>query len=195
MKIVGITGGIGSGKTTVANMFMELGVPVYNSDMEAKALMNRSKVVRRKLIKLFGEDAYVDNELNRPFIANIIFNNLDYLQQMNAIVHPKVGKHFERWLKKQADAPYVIKESALLFETDAYKKCNYVILVSAPIEERIKRVVKRDNTTQKKVQAIIDSQAKESENKSKADFIINNTTLQSTSKQVLEIHNQLLNSD
>lgn len=193
MKIIGITGGIGSGKTTVAKMFMDLGIPVYNSDMEAKALMNRSKVIRRKLIKLFGDDAYVDNELNRPFIANIIFNNIGYLEQMNTIVHPKVGKHFERWLKKQTDVPYVMKESALLFETNAYKKCNYVILISAPLEERIERVVKRDNTTQKKVQAIIDNQAKESKNKSKADFIINNTSLQSTSKQVLKIHSQLLN--
>ena len=192
MIVVGITGGIGSGKTTVANMFAELGIPVYNSDIEAKALMNRSKVIRKKLIKLFGDAAYIDNKLNRPFIANIIFNNAEYLEKMNAIVHPKVGKHFERWLQKNINSSYVIKESALLFETNVYKKCNYVILVTAPIEERIKRVIKRDKTTARKIQAIIDNQSKDSENLSKADFIINNFSIQSTQNQMLEIHKKLL---
>lgn len=192
MIVVGITGGIGSGKTTVANMFAELGIPVYNSDIEAKALMNRSKVIRKKLIKLFGDAAYIDNKLNRPFIANIIFNNAEYLEKMNAIVHPKVGKHFERWLQKNINSSYVIKESALLFETNVYKKCNYVILVTAPIEERIKRVIKRDKTTERKVQAIIDNQSKDSENLSKADFIINNFSIQSAQNQMLEIHKKLL---
>lgn len=192
MKIVGITGGIGSGKTTVAAMFMELGIPVYNSDIEAKALMNRSKVIRRKLIKLFGDEAYVENKLNRSYIANIIFKNAEYLEQMNAIVHPKVGKHFKLWLKKHADSPYVMKESALLLDTDAYKQCHYIILVSAPLKERKRRVLKRDNSTEKKVQAIIDNQSKESENIYKADFIINNNSLESTRSQVFKIHEQLL---
>ena len=195
MKVVGITGGIGSGKTTVASMFAELGIPVYNSDVEAKALMNRSKIIRKKLIKLFGEAAYMDNELNRPYIANIIFNDANYLEKMNAIVHPKVGKHFERWLLKNINSPYVIKESALLFETGVYKKCKYVILVTAPIKERIKRVIKRDQTTERKIQAIIDNQSKDSENLSKADFIINNYSIQSTQNQILEIHKKLLKLD
>lgn len=195
MKIVGITGGIGSGKTTVAKMFTALEIPVYNSDIEAKALMNRSKVIRNKLIKLFGDDAYIENKLNRPYIADIIFNDTEYLEKMNAIVHPKVGKHFERWLQKNFNAPYVIKESALLFETDAYKKCNYIILVTAPIEERIKRVIERDQTTERKVQAIIDNQSKDSENLSKADFVINNFSLQNTQNQVLDIHEKLLKID
>ena len=99
--IVGLTGGIGSGKTTVANYFKALNVPVYIADNEAKALMNRSKVIKRKLIKLFGDEAYVDNTLNKPFIASQIFSNQDLLKKMNAIVHPKVAKHFSNWVKKQ----------------------------------------------------------------------------------------------
>ena len=106
MKIVGLTGGIGSGKTTVAKLFMELGVPVYFADDEAKALMNRSKVIRRKLIELFGKRAYIKSGLNRPYLSKKIFNDKSLLDKMNAIVHPKVASHYKRWLKKQ-NAPYI----------------------------------------------------------------------------------------
>lgn len=192
MKIVGITGGIGSGKSTVAKMFIEFGIPVYNSDEEAKALMNRSKVIKRKLIKLFGEKAYLDNKINRPYLAECIFNNKDLLKKMNAIVHPKVGQHFQRWLKKHSDASYVLKESALLFETEGYKQCDVIILVTAPLNLRISRVIKRDKTSQKKVQAIIDNQSKDTLNKSKAHFIINNVYLEKTEREVFSIHKKLL---
>lgn len=192
MKIVGITGGIGSGKTTVASMFAEFGIPVYNSDIEAKALMNRSKVIKRKLLQLFGDQAYKNDELNRPFIASIIFNNKNLLEEMNAIVHPKVGQHFKSWLKKHKEKPYVIKESALLFETGGNKNCDYTILVTAPINKRINRVIARDHTSQEKVQAIIDNQAKESENIKKAHFVVNNVLLEDTENQVLKIHKKLL---
>ena len=119
-KIVGLTGGIGSGKTTVANFFKELEIPVYISDIEAKALMIRSKVIKRKLIQLFGDEAYSSEKLNKSFIANKIFNDKTLLEKMNSIVHPKVGSHFKKWLKKQ-DAPYVIKEAAIFFENNTYK--------------------------------------------------------------------------
>jgi dephospho-CoA kinase len=192
MRIVGITGGIGSGKTTVAKMFVEFGIPVYNSDEEAKGLMNRSKVIKRKLVKLFGEKAYLDNKINRPYLADCIFNNKDLLDNMNAIVHPKVGQHFKRWMKKHSEAPYVLKESALLFETGGYKHCDAIILVTAPINERISRVVARDNTSREKVQAIIDNQSKDALNKSKANFVINNESLENTEKEVFSIHKKLL---
>ena len=192
MKIVGITGGIGSGKSTVAKMFNEFGIPVYISDLEAKALMKRSKVIRKKLIKLFGEKAYLENDLNRSFIADAIFKNKNVLEQMNAIVHPKVGQHFERWLKKHSEAPYILKESALLFETGGYKQCDAIILVTAPINERINRVIARDNTSREKVQAIIDNQSIDVTNMVKANFVINNVSLENTKKEVLKIHKKLL---
>src|SRR5690606_20719035 len=146
MIIVGLTGGIGSGKTTVAKEFQSLGIPIYIADDEAKKLMNTSKVLKRQLIDLFGEEAYVDNSLNRPFIADIIFKNEAYLQKMNAIVHPKVGIHFKNWASKQHTA-YVIKEAAVLFENNGYKQCDYVITVTAPKDLRIERLLKRAPTT------------------------------------------------
>lgn len=193
MKIVGLTGGIGSGKTTVANFFKELGIPVYIADVEAKALMNRSKVIRRKLIKLFGEDAYIDNELNRPFLADKIFNNKELLQEMNAIVHPKVASHFKRWVKKQ-ESPYVIKEVAILFENGSYKQCDLVITVTASVETRISRVIDRDDTTKEKVEKIIDNQWSDNKKIKLSDFVIINEDLDQTKDQVKEIHEKILKS-
>jgi len=187
MITVGLTGGIGSGKTTVAMAFKALGVPVYIADDEAKSLMNRSKVIRRKLVKVFGEEAYIDNTLNRPFLAAAIFNNKDLLKQMNAIVHPKVAKHFLKWKAKQK-APYTISEVAILFENGTYKNYDYIITVTAPEKDRINRVIKRDNSTKKKIQAIINNQWKDQEKISLSDFVITNVDLKQTQKQVLRIH-------
>lgn len=191
MKIVGLTGGIGSGKTTVARVFNELGIAVYIADNEAKALMNRSKVIRRKLVSLFGSQAYMNNELNRPYIASRIFHDKDLLEKMNGIVHPKVAQHFARWVKKQTGY-YVLKESAILFETNGHKKCDFTILVTAPEPVRIKRVVERDQTTKEKVKAIIDNQLSDAEKLAKADFVIVNEDWDDMHQQVLEIHKKLL---
>ena len=136
MIVVGLTGGIGSGKTTVATFFEALGIPVYIADDEAKALMVRSKVIRRKLIALFGEEAYLGKELNRPYIASKIFNDNVLLDQMNAIVHPKVASHFMRWLKKQ-DALYVIIEAAIIFELNKEDQYDFIITVTSSTDERI----------------------------------------------------------
>lgn len=193
MIIVGLTGGIGSGKTTVANFFKELGVPVYIADLEAKKLMNRSKVIRRKLIKLFGKHAYKNNQLNRPFLAGKIFNNEDLLKQMNAIVHPKVGKHFKRWADKQ-NAPYVIKEAAILFENNSYLNCDYIITVIADQEAKMQRILKRDGTSRNKVIAIMNNQWQDQEKVKLSDFVIENKTLEDTKKQVFVIHQKLLKS-
>lgn len=191
MIIVGLTGGIGSGKTTVAKQFSELGVPIYIADEEAKNLMRRSKVIKRKLIKLFGEDAYVNKELNKPFLANIIFNDKTYLQKMNAIVHPKVAKHFHKWLLKQ-EAPYVIKEVAILFENGGHKACDFVITVTAPIETRIERLLKRDKTSKEKIKAIMDNQWTDEEKIKQSHFVIENIQLEKTKIQALKIHKKLL---
>ncbi|WNH09705.1 dephospho-CoA kinase [Thalassobellus suaedae] len=192
MIIVGLTGGIGSGKTTVAKVFKEkLGIPVYIADEEAKKLMNRSKIIKRKLIQLFGANAYVNEELNKPFIANIIFNDKVYLQKMNAIVHPRVAKHFQKWVLKQ-EAPYIIKEVAILFENDGYKQCDFVITVTAPKDLRIKRLLQRDNTTKANIEAIMNNQWTDEEKVKRSHFVIENISLENTKEQVLEVHNQIL---
>ena len=191
MIIVCLTGGIGSGKTTVANFFKELGIPVYIADVEAKKLMNKSKVLKRKIKKLFTEEAYINNELNRPFIASKIFNNEALLQEMNAIVHPKVGKHFKKWAEKQS-APYVIKEAAILFENNSYNQCDYVITVIVDEEIRMQRILERDNTTEAKVRAIMDNQWNDEDKVKLSDFVIKNNSLKDTEKQVLTIHKKLL---
>lgn len=191
MIIVGLTGGIGSGKTTVAKQFSEIGIPVYIADEEAKGLMLRSKIIKRKLIKLFGNEAYVGNELNKSFLANIIFNDKAYLQKMNAIVHPKVARHFEKWVLKQ-EAPYVIKEVAILFENGGHKACDFVITVTAPIETRIKRLLKRDNTTKGKIEAIMKNQWTDEEKVKHSHFVIENIELENTKKQVVKIHKEIL---
>ncbi|MCB0468931.1 MAG: dephospho-CoA kinase, partial [Aequorivita sp.] len=146
MKIIGLTGGIGSGKTTVAQLFSELGVPIYIADIEAKKIMDSSKVIRRKLIALLGEDAYSGAKLNRKFVADKIFNDKFLLDAVNAVIHPKVAAHFRKWVSKQK-ATYVIKEAAILFENGSYKNCDMVILVTAPKQVRITRVMARDNTS------------------------------------------------
>ena len=191
MTIVGLTGGIGSGKTTVAKMFNTLGIPTYIADDEAKKLMNRSKVIKRKLIALFGENTYINNELNRPFIASVIYSDKHYLNKMNAIVHPKVAKHFLRWLNKQK-AAYVLKESAILFETNGHKQCDFVVLVTASKDMKIKRLLNRDKTNKEKIKAIMDNQLNDDEKEKRSDFIIINTTLEDTKKQVETIHKSLL---
>ncbi|GAB1857768.1 dephospho-CoA kinase [Flavobacteriaceae bacterium MHTCC 0001] len=191
MIIVGLTGGIGSGKTTVAKEFTALGIPVYIADIEAKQLMNRSKVIKRKLIALFGENAYHNGELNRPYLADVIFNNKSYLEKMNAIVHPKVGRHFEKWALKQ-DAPYVIKEVAILFENGGNAYCDFTITVTASLNLRIERLLKRDNTSKEKIKAIMDNQWSDEKKVALSSFVITNETLEGMKRQVLDIHQQIL---
>ena len=193
MIIVGLTGGIGSGKTTVAKAFNALGIPVYIADDEAKKLMQTSKVLKRKLIELFGKDAYTDGHLNKQFIANIIFHDKNYLDKMNAIVHPQVAKHFKKWLLKQ-HAPYVIKEAAILFENGTYKQCDVLITVTAPKELKIERLLKRDNTTVEKIKAIMKNQWSDEQKIKLSDFVIDNSELEITKQQVLKIHQQILNN-
>ncbi|WP_452218768.1 dephospho-CoA kinase [Lacinutrix undariae] len=194
MKIIGLTGGIGSGKTTVANMFQDLGVPIYIADTEAKKLLNTSKILQNKLLDLFGENAYTNKELNRKHIASKVFNDKILLQKMNAIVHPKVAKHFKKWTEKQ-NAPYVIKEVAIIFEHNMESKYDAVILVTADKETRIQRVLKRDNSTREKVLAVMNNQLSEVEKIKRADFIIDNDNLQKTKEQVVNTHKFLLENE
>ena len=191
MVVVGLTGGIGSGKTTILKMFSELGVPVYIADEEAKLLMRRSKVIKRKLIALFGEAAYIDGELNREFLRSKIFEDKGLLKKMNAIVHPKVASHFKRWLKKQS-APYIIKEAAIIFENHLEDQYHMIITVVADRELRIKRVMQRDGFTRQKVETIMRNQLPDRVKIAKSDFVIRNQDLTNVKAQVLEIHEQIV---
>lgn len=192
MIVVGLTGGIGSGKTTVANFFKGFNIPVYIADDEAKLLMATSKVIKRELIALFGVGAYTDgNELNRQFLASKIFSDKSYLDQMNAIIHPKVAAHFNTWVKRQ-QGPYVIKEAAIIFEHNNESYYDYIITVTANREQRISRVMKRDNTNKSKIEAIIRNQMSDQEKIEKSHYVIVNNNLKSTEEQVLETHMLLL---
>ncbi|MFH4968807.1 dephospho-CoA kinase [Gaetbulibacter sp. M240] len=191
MIIVGLTGGIGSGKTTVAKMFKKLGIPIYIADKEAKKLMRNSKIIQRKLKALFGTEAYINNELNKPFIAERIFSDKSLLEKMNAIVHPKVTRHFEKWVNKQ-NAPYVIKEVAILFETGGYKQCDFVITVTAPKSVKTDRLMQRDNTTEEKIEAIMNNQWTDDKRLNLTDFTIKNINLEDTRSQVFDVHQQIL---
>ncbi len=191
MKIVGLTGGIGSGKTTVAHMFSEFGIPVYNSDIEAKKLTNSSDGIRQELISLLGEETYKNGILDRKFMAEKIFNDAILLQKANAIIHPKVAEHFKKWVSNQT-SPYVIKEAAILFESGGNAQCDLVILVTASREERLRRVMDRDQVSRQEVETRMKNQWSDSRKIELADFIIENNNLSDTKKQVESIHSSLV---
>lgn len=193
MIIVGLTGGIGSGKTTVAKMFKDLGVPVYIADFEAKILTNSSQIIKKELIVILGEEAYTEGELNRKYVANLIFNDEDLLAKVNAIIHPKVVEHFNKWVEEQK-TPYCIKEAAILFENDGYKNFVFTILITAPVKVRIERVIKRDASTIKEIESRIENQWNDAKKSKLADFIIENIDIDTTLQKVKEIHLVLLKS-
>ena len=191
MKVVGLTGGIGSGKTTVLSMFLDLGVPVYIADIEAKKLTNTSKVIRKKIIALLGENSYLKKEINKKYVADIIFNDHELLKKLNKIIHSKVANHFKKWVDKQ-NGVYCIKETAILFETASYKLCDYNILITSPKEERLKRLKKRDQLTRKEIENRIKNQWSDIEKSQLADAVIKNTLLRNTQNKVEELHLFLL---
>ncbi len=179
-KIIGLTGGIGSGKSTVANYIASKGIPVYIADEEAKKIMERDDV-KQKIQNLFTESILnSDNSLNRKKIAEFVFNNPDKLKELNAIVHPEVRLHFKNWLKEHKNYPFIIKEVAILFETGGNKQCDKVILITAPEELRIERAMKRDNVTKKDILVRIKNQFSESKKKELSDFIVENINLNNT---------------
>ncbi len=192
MKIIGLTGGIGSGKSTVAGYFKELGIPVFDSDLVAKILMNEDQGLRDSIIKLFGEKAYNKDVLNREYLAKKVFRDSELLERLNGLVHPAVRQKFQDWLSEQ-DAPYVIQEAAILFEHGAYKLLDEMILVWAPKELRIKRVMKRDSTSREQVLARMENQWGDTEKTALSDHIIENIHLKETQKQVQGIHAAILN--
>lgn len=191
MKIIGLTGGIGSGKTTVSGMFAALGVPVYNSDLEAKRLMHSSRTLRHKISDLLGEKAYQGRVLQRQYVAEKVFKDAHLLKELNAIVHPAVKRHFRRWTAKQ-NFPYVIQEAAILFENGSYPAFDKMILVTAPEEIRIARIQQRDGATRKSILERMGHQWNDDQKAALADYIIENTDLDHTRDQVALIHAELL---
>lgn len=192
MLIVGITGGIGSGKTTVCKIFEVLGIPVYYADQRAQEILVHNKNVVDKVKQLLGEEAYVNEALNKSYIAARVFSNPALLAQYNAIVHPVVAEDTLHWTSQYANKPYVLKEAALLIESGAHRMLDKLILVSAPLELRIQRVMQRDQTDRETVMRRIQHQMSEEEKRKYADFLIVNDGSTSIISQVLDIHHQLL---
>jgi dephospho-CoA kinase len=186
MIILGLTGGIGSGKTYVANIFENKGVPVYNSDIRAKILMNTNDIIKQELVQKFGQDVFIDNVLNRSMISDRIFSDKSLIDWINDLVHPIVKLDFEEWLLQQK-ASIVIKEAAILIESGAYKQCDEIVLVTAPNEVRIERIKRRDNMTLEQIKKRMSNQMTDSERVKYADYIIVNDGIKIVNTQIDKI--------
>lgn len=189
---LGITGGIGSGKSTVSNIFEILDIPVYIADIESKKITESSPVIRKKLIAAFGENLYDGEKLNKPLLASYIFNDKKKLAIANSIIHPEVGRHFCEWASFHKDKPVIALESAILFESGIDKLTDKNIVVYTPLEIRIQRVVARDNVSREKVMERINSQMTDEEKTKKGDFLIYNDDTKSLIQQSLSIVDILL---
>ena len=185
-KVIGLTGGIGSGKTTIANYFATMGVPVYIADDAAKKVMQSDNIIQQ-IKTTFGDSIFENKILNRAKLAEIVFNNADKLAQLNAIVHPAVKSDFELWLQENKKYDHVIYEAAILFESGRYKECDVIITVTAPEEIRIERVVKRDNTTREQVLSRMKMQWNDEKRISLSNFVINNSNLKIAKEEVVKI--------
>jgi dephospho-CoA kinase len=191
MLKIGLTGGIGSGKTTVAHIFEVLGIPVYYADDAAKRLMNEDENLRQQIITHFGEESYVDGKLNRSYLSAVVFSDAEKTKLINSIIHPATIADAELWMSKQT-APYAIKEAALIFEANAEKKLDLVIGVQSPLPIRMQRVMQRDNITEEAVLARMQKQMNEEEKMSRCDFVIVNDEKELLIPQVVALHEKLL---
>lgn len=188
MLKIGITGGIGSGKTIISRIFNVLGIPVFNADTAAKKLMKDHPELVKAITGAFGEEAYQqDGTLNRSFLSGRVFNDETELKKLNGLVHPVVIQAAEDWSAAQ-QAPYTLKEAALLFESGSYKNNDYNILVTAPVELRIRRVMQRDGLTRQQVTARMERQLDDAEKSAMADYIIINDGSSAVIPQVLQLH-------
>ncbi len=190
---IGITGGIGTGKSVVCSIFAALGVPVYDADSQAKHLMVHSDTLRQRITDLFGKQAYSERQLNRVWLANQVFKNKVLLNQLNALVHPAVAKDFSAWCVLNGTAPYIVEEAALMYETGSYKQLDLIVVVDAAVATRVKRVAKRDvHRSKEEVLAIMDKQMPQKEKLDRADFIVHNDESDSLLEQVLELDDKFI---
>ena len=190
MKRIGLTGNIGSGKTTVASCFEILGIAVFNADKQAKLLMDKDVDLKQSLITEFGKEVFFNNELNRKYLSNLAFNDDLVLKRLNALVHPVVQDAFEKWCIKQSGA-YVIKDAAILFESNTYQSLDAIICISCPEEIRLKRILKRDNLSEKQVRQRMSHQLAEEKKISLSDYVITNDNSCLVTPQILSVHNAL----
>ncbi|MEO9965077.1 MAG: dephospho-CoA kinase [Reichenbachiella sp.] len=192
MKTVGITGGIGSGKTTVCEIFKILGIPVYQADDRAKFLMQNDPNLVSQITAAFGAESYIESQLNRPYLAKMVFSDPNQTAKINALVHPAVSKDFQSWVSVQR-APYVIKEAALMIESGSYKQLDKLITVTASMAIRIQRIQKRDpQRSMSEIKAIIDKQVSEEKRMELSDLVVNNDGQSLLIPQVLELHEKML---
>ena len=191
MKIVGLTGGIGSGKSTVLNQFENLGINTYCADKAAKKLINSDKDLIKSIKNLFGDNVYKNNILDTVMLSKIVFNDPYKLKSLNSIIHPAVAKDFESFIKT-INGDYIVKEVAIIFETNTEHNYNKIILVRAPLEERIKRVILRDNLSREDVMKRVNNQIDDSTIIDNCDYIIENINLKDLKEKVLKIHKDLI---
>lgn len=191
MKIIGLTGGIGSGKSLISSVFSSYGIPCYESDSRAKKLMQEDAELKSQIKALFGDDIYEGDQLNRRKLADLVFADKSKLESLNAIVHPRVKKDFQSFVN-QYDTSYVIKEAAILFETDGAKDCDAIILVTAPEKLRVERMMKREKTNVEDIKSRMNHQWSDEKKITLADYVINNIDWDKTLKKIDEIHKKLL---
>ena len=190
--VIGLTGGIGSGKSTVIKMFSKFNnIAIYIADDEAKKLMNSSDEIKTQLIVKFGKETYRNNQLNRPYLASIVFNNKEKLKILNSIVHPIVNNHLQQFILQNANKQYILYENAILFENGSNTFCDKIITVTAPESIRIQRILKRDDSTITAVKNRIKNQWSQAKKTLQSHYIIENLTLAKTEVQILNIHNIL----
>ncbi|MBD79480.1 MAG: dephospho-CoA kinase [Crocinitomicaceae bacterium] len=192
MLQVGVTGGIGSGKSLVCRIFQSMGVPIYEADARARELTNCDPEIRRNITEVFGVHSYTQDGLNRQLMAQEVFNNQEKLDRLNGIIHPVVGKDYKDWCHLHATNKVVIKEAAILFESGSYKSCDKVILVNAPESIRLSRVVERDGVSEEEVKQRMANQWSSEKKMELADFLIMNDGSQALIPQVIKVYKTLL---
>ncbi len=190
---VAITGGIGTGKTTISSMFADKGIPVFNSDEIAKEIMNTNSLLKNEIVTAFGDKAYDKNKLNKEYLSDVIFNNETLLKKINSIVHPYVADEFNSWIQEQ-DSKYIIYESAIIFENQAEDFFDKIICVTASEEEVISRIMKRNDFSVDKIKSIINKQLPNDAKVQKSDYVIESMNISKLSDKVLEIHNDIMGS-
>lgn len=188
---IGITGGIGSGKSTVAKVFEVLGIPVYYADEAARRVMNEDEEVRKQIIQHFGPTSYKNNQLDRAYIAGQVFNNKQKLELMNSLVHPATIRDSENWMQRQT-TPYAIKEAAIIFESGTQDQYDYIIGVTAPVSLRVLRAMKRDGSTREQVLSRMEKQIQDVIKMRLCDFVIYNDEQQAIIPQVITLHERFM---